>query len=85
MELLSFSNGQIKIKVERKCLFKKDNLEKTLQRLSSCKEQQGENHKNLGTSLKHCFPNILCNFEHFRNNKLLSYLLIYLYSIIKKV
>ena len=43
---------------------------KTLQYLSSYREQQGENYKNLGMNLKPRFPNILRIFEHFRNNKL---------------
>ena len=76
-ELLSFSNGHTTSKTAGKCPFKKDNFKKkTLQHLSSYKEQQGENYKNLGISLKLYFPNILCIFEHFRNNKIKSYLLI---------
>ena len=52
------------------CSFEKDNPEKTPQRLSSYREQQGENYKNLGVNLKLYFPNITNIFEHFRNNKL---------------
>ena len=66
---MSFYNGHTTIKASRKCSLKKNNLRKDFQRLSSYKEQQGENYKNLGVNLKPRFPNILCNFEHFRNNK----------------
>ena len=79
---MSFYNGHTTIKASRKCSLKKNNLRKDFQRLSSYKEQQGENYKYQGMNLKPRFPNILCIFEHFRNNKLKSYLLIYQYSII---
>ena len=68
-ELLSFSNGQTTSAAAEECLFKKDNLKKIFQNLSPYREQQDENYKNLGVNLKPHFPNILCNFEHFRNNK----------------
>ena len=79
-ELLSFSNGQKKKEEARRCLFKK-NKKEVSRRLSSCREQQNKNYKQLGMNLKLHFPNILYIFGHFRNNKLQSYLLVQLYSI----